>query len=108
MKNKEIEQLINELIDLNYKQGRHSGKWDYCEDKETIGDEYLDEMFPFARAYNIPFNYELKANFDKDTWKHYTEKEGIGYAMDELGYRLKNEVQKRIIEKIGEILDEQE
>ena len=99
--------MIRELANLNYIEGRHSGKWDCCEDKESIGDEYLDEIFPFAREYGIPFEYELKDNFDEESWEEF-RKVNVGYAMDELGHDLKELVQKRIIDMIVEEIDRKE
>lgn len=96
--------LIRELANLNYIEGRHSGKWDYCEDKETVGDEYLEEIFPFAREYGVPFDYDLKNNFEEEEWKEYG-KMNIGYAMDYLGHELKESIEERIISKIFEKLE---
>lgn len=99
--------LIRELANLNYIEGRHSGKWEYCEDKEIVGDEYLEEMFPFAKAYGVPFDYELENNFDEEEWDEYLN-EGIGYAMDALGHSIKETVEDKLISRILSKIEKEE
>lgn len=99
--------LIRELIELSYLDGKHSGKWECCEDKESVGDEYIGDMIPFALSHNIPFDYDLEKNFDKDTWEDYL-KFGLGYAMEEHGHNLKELVEEKIISMISDELDKGE
>lgn len=104
---KELLFLIKELCDLNYVQGRHSCKWECCNDKGSVGDEYLENMFPFAKFYGVDFDYDLEKNFDKATWEEYL-KFGEGYAMDCLGSDLKEIVEKKIVSEILDLCNVEE
>ena len=100
---KEIGTLLRNLQDINYEQGRFSGKWSVCQDKEELSLQYLEKMQDYADTYNIPYNKTLKHNFSKEEWEEY-EDYGIEYAREELGYHLKEKVENQILSEIMEAI----
>ena len=100
MDEEKIKGMIRELADMNYKQGMHSGKWETGYDKETTAEEYLSQMQSYASYHGIPFSYNLEDNFkDKEEYEDLME-DGVEYAMDEEGARLKSLVEVKIIKEI--------
>lgn len=104
MDKENFRKTVKDLMELENIQGRHEGRWQYCEDKETVGEEYLKEIMPLAMEYGIRFEPELKDNFNKETWSDLS-KFGEGYAMDELGYSTYNLLKSKMISVIKEELE---
>lgn len=100
---KELGYLLNELANLNYDQGRFSGKWSVCQDKEELSEQYLEKMQNYADAFEIPYNKKLKNNFPHDEWEEYQDY-GIEYAREELAHNLKCKVQNQILSNILETI----
>ena len=95
---------IKDLMELESIQGKHQGRWQYCEDKETIGEEYLKDIMPLALEYGMKFNPELEDNFDHEIWEDLS-KFGEGYAIDELGYETYERLKGIMLERIGEYIE---
>ena len=91
--------LLNELKNINYKMGRHSGLWENCYDRETLAINTYEYMEAKARRYGIETKDNIKDYFFESDWQ-YHQTYGVEYAYDEIAYELYEKLNKKIMEMI--------
>ena len=97
--------MINAIKNMNYEQGRFSGFWEACGDREPYAEEYVTEMQSYARAYGIPFKEQPEENYAEEEWEWLT-KCGREYGLEDFAFGLKVKTEEKIFELIQKELEE--
>lgn len=90
--------LLNDLEDLQFKDGYSSTRREYCDD-EIVAESCLHEYKELAKKYHIPFNYEY--NYD-DYEYDYEFAEQIWIDQENLSWEIKKKIKKEIMKIIGD------
>ena len=86
----DIELLLNDLKNINYRMGRHGGLWERCDDREELVENTLKYMKSKAKKYNI----FIDENEIDDGGVE------IEYHLDNCAYQLYFKMNEMIINKI--------
>ena len=92
METQKFKTLLNDLEDLQFKNGYSSTRHEYCDD-EIVAESCLHEYKELAKKYHIPFNYEYDYQFAEQIW---TDQENLSWEIEK---KIKKEIMKIVGDK---------
>lgn len=99
-----IYELLDDMYELGHAQGLHTGRWEdeYAQEEST--KIFFDDMIEFAKKYDIK-TYSKIEYLKSDEYRYLIEDEDyhVYQVLDEVATDLKEEVKKKIYDKIKEL-----